>query len=391
MPKISPGEDPIYAEGYRTCTNDSDAYLHSELIKLGILMGTITKNVYAPAATDFVSIAEHSKKLRAWQYSLPESFRLTRSVGGNDSKQRSAVLLTHCSYLNCIVLMSRKVLVEMCAAQDVPHVNHAKRGLADEYAQMCVSAGRQLATVLNPRSMKLILLVVGIIYSEGRLVRRCWLAIQSAYTAGLIVCLCLATRRCRESTHFTVSGQDNEQLTKCIEALEFCAPYDNVAQRYLDILNSICRSIKSVTPPSSSSSSSSGKKPPPKRLRTSPDQEYDRFQYSRFTNTDPVTQFIINLLRNPFGGEMRVLDGDNSPLKIFPENWRFLCPAPPRNIEGFKTPLLTPEEGTFQPSRPGSAPVASPSTDSDSLESSRRRKIPFRTKEEFEAFFRRVT
>lgn len=138
-------------QGYRTCTNDFDAYLHSELIKLGILMGTITKNIYAPAATDFALISEHSKKLRAWQSSLPEPFRLTRSTSGNDSKQRSSVLLTHCSYLNCIVLMSRKVLVEMCATHD-PYMDDARRGLADEYAQMCVSAGRQLATVLIPNS-----------------------------------------------------------------------------------------------------------------------------------------------------------------------------------------------------------------------------------------------
>lgn len=114
-------------------------------------MGTITQNVYAPAGTDFVPIAEHSKKLRAWQSSLPEPFRLTRSVSGNDSKQRSSVLLTHCSYLNCIILMSRKVLVEMCATHD-SHMDDVRRGSADEYAQMCVSAGRQLATVLIPNS-----------------------------------------------------------------------------------------------------------------------------------------------------------------------------------------------------------------------------------------------
>lgn len=213
---------------------------------------------------------------------------------------------------------------------------------------------------------------------------------QSAYTAGLIASLCLATRQCRETTNFTVSGQDNELLTQCTEALKFCASYDNVAQRYLDILNSVRRSIESAAPPSFSPPSSTGKKPPPKRLRTYPDQEFGRFQYPRFTDTDPVIQFIINLLRNPFGGEMRVLDGENTPLKVFPENWRFLCPEPPRNIGGFRTPFLTPEESTFQTSRPGPACVASPSAGSDGLESSRKRKVPFRTKEEFEAFFRRV-
>jgi len=206
----------------------------------------------------------------------------------------------------------------------------------------------------------------------------------------LIVSLCLATRQSRETTNFTVSGQDDGLLTQCAEALKYCASYDNVAQRYLDILNSIRRSIGPATPPSSSPPSSAGKKPPSKRLRTYPDQEFGRFQYPRSTDTDSVTQFIINLLRNPFGGEMRVLDGENTSSKVFPENWRFLCPEPPRKIEGFRAPFLTPEGGTFQTSRPGSAWVASPSSGSDSLESSRRRKIPFRTKEEFEAFFRRA-
>ena len=128
-------------------------------------MGTIIKDVYAPAVADFASMAECSKRLMYWHSSLPESLRLSRAVSGNDSKQRSAVLLTHCSYLNCVILMCRKTLLGLCTGAPPSASNgngdgNANNGLADEYAQMCVSAGRQLATVLIP---------VSVLRSEGHL------------------------------------------------------------------------------------------------------------------------------------------------------------------------------------------------------------------------------
>lgn len=132
------------------CKNDLDAYLHAELAKLGILMGHITKEVYAPTIIDFSKVALYSARLKTWHSSLPEPLKLSRTVSGNDSRQRSTILLAHCSYLSCTILLTRRIYVEKLEGAFEGLDGLARMVIADEYAEMCVSAGRQLATVLLP-------------------------------------------------------------------------------------------------------------------------------------------------------------------------------------------------------------------------------------------------
>lgn len=113
-------------------------------------MGHITKDVCTPTIIDFARVALYSAKLKSWHSSLPESLRLCRAVSGNDSKQRSTILLAHCSYLNCIILLTRRVLVERMEGRVKGFDEPSQTAIANEYADMCVSAGRQLATVLLP-------------------------------------------------------------------------------------------------------------------------------------------------------------------------------------------------------------------------------------------------
>lgn len=145
-------------------------------------MGHITKEVYTPAIVDFDKVALFSARLKSWHSSLPESLGLYRAVSGNDPKQRSTILLAHCSYLNCIILLTRRICVERIDGLGGP----ARVAIASEYADMCVSAGRQLATVLLPPHPTPIYAlvcwlgltvfeVVGLLHEEGRIVRRCWM------------------------------------------------------------------------------------------------------------------------------------------------------------------------------------------------------------------------
>lgn len=117
-------------------------------------MGHITKDVHTPTTIDFDRVALYSAKLKSWHSSLPESLRLCRAVSGNDSKQRSTILLGHCSYLNCIILLTRRVLVEWVEGRLKGPDRPSQMAIANEYADMCVSAGRQLATVLLPSSFR---------------------------------------------------------------------------------------------------------------------------------------------------------------------------------------------------------------------------------------------
>lgn len=113
-------------------------------------MGHITKDVYTPTIIDFNKVALYSAKLKSWHSSLPESLRLCRAVSGNDSKQRSTILLAHCSYLNCIILLTRRIYVESMGNRVKGFDGLSQLAIANEYSNMCVSAGRQLATVLLP-------------------------------------------------------------------------------------------------------------------------------------------------------------------------------------------------------------------------------------------------
>lgn len=113
-------------------------------------MGSIAKDVYTPTIIDFNNVAVYSARLKAWHSSLPESLRLHQTVSANDPKQRSTILLAHCLYLSCIILLTRRIFVEILEGGSEDLGRLTRMAMADEYAQMCVSAGRQLARVLLP-------------------------------------------------------------------------------------------------------------------------------------------------------------------------------------------------------------------------------------------------
>ncbi|KAF8466184.1 hypothetical protein BDZ91DRAFT_725715 [Kalaharituber pfeilii] len=69
---------------------------------------------------------------------------------------------------------------------------------------------------------------------EGRLVRKCWLGIQSAFTSCLIIFLELAILR----RQFNAQPQlaDVELVSRCMYALEYCAAADSIARSFLNTL-----------------------------------------------------------------------------------------------------------------------------------------------------------
>lgn len=163
-------------------------------------------------------------------------------------------------------------------------------------------------------------------------------------------------------------------LTKCLEALDFCAPHDLVANRCFDILTSIRRAVLSLCP-------SFSKKPLSKRSRPTLHHEFPKFSFPPAAHADPVTQYIVAQLRNPFGTETHVFLGPHPVSKAFPENWRFLPPEPPRSLEGYRSPPVT-RMLTPAPTPPIVPHVLAPAV--------RRRGAPLRSREELEAFLRRV-
>lgn len=95
-----------------------------------------------------------------------------------------------------------------------------------------------------------------------------------------------------------------------------------------------------------------------------------------------LTRYILNIFRQPFGGESNVIGQDDYSLsKFFPDHWRFLVPE------------LSPGIGLENSDHNGSSGTSSGcSLEVGNKRDSRENGSPlFRTKEEYEAFFRRIS
>lgn len=163
---------------------------------------------------------------------------------------------------------------------------------------------------------------------------------------------------------------DQNLICKCLGALEVSAVYDLVAQRFLDILKSIRSSFDIPTSENRQ-----------QKFNTKEDvsSTYERPYPTRSEIPSKLTLYILEIFRHPFGGESEVIGHDDYVLsRFFPDHWRFLVPEPSPGI-GMKD-LRSPGPGSGRP------------TDRRNKQDSRgNRSPPFRTKEEYEAFFRRIS
>ena len=124
-------------------------HIAQQLASLGVLMGTITNDVVAPETVHITTIKNHSDRLKAWHANLPEF--LTLAMAGKEGFE-CPTLLIHCAYLNSIILLTRRLHLEKVVSEIQEGVARYADGSSemDEYSDMCVSAGRQLAQVRRP-------------------------------------------------------------------------------------------------------------------------------------------------------------------------------------------------------------------------------------------------
>lgn len=179
---------------------------------------------------------------------------------------------------------------------------------------------------------------------------------HSAYTAGLIILLNMSTK-CGNSPAAAddIDIASQNLVRKCLDALEVSTNSDLVARRFLDILNSIWSSVAGQ--------------------QRSPDSE------TRAETPSRLTRYILEIFRHPFGGESNVIGHDDYVLaRFFPDHWRFLVPEPARG-RALKSPVRDGPPGWSAGRICGRA-------DKHDREN---RSPPFLTKEDYEAFFRRVS
>lgn len=338
-----------------------DPDLHSPLASLGVLMGAITADVVAPESVHINTIKTYSDRLKAWHANLPDCLTLSTAVRESyDSPLKNSTLLIHCAYLGSIILLTRRLHVERVVTRvgtggrfdASSHASSSRGDVQEEFSRMCVSAARQLATV------------VGMLRTENRLTRRCWLIIQSSYTAALIISLKVATHRGRPTLESAFT-ENMSLISRCLLVLSHCATFDAVAARYLQILNPIHAALAA----------------PPTTRRAAPQQ---------LSNED-LLEHILELMRTPFGGERDVLDAECDLFTMrgaLPEGWRFLVQPQPAfpgyagtransvahagHASGNRAKMDMGEEGAGAIGGGG-------------------RKHPERTREEYEMLFRRAT
>lgn len=141
--------------------------LQLNLIKLGVLLGKILCNVFRNSTADLNVISEHMVQLEHWHEKLPSFLQLQSLVSTEiEPMKKSMVYLMHCTYLTAIILLTRRVMVPLVSGEgainDWLATGKIKEAIA--YAEICVYASKQVAKV------------IGLLYSERLLVRKCWMA-----------------------------------------------------------------------------------------------------------------------------------------------------------------------------------------------------------------------
>lgn len=116
-------------------------------------MALITNEIVAPETPVHISRYTHySEQLKTWHANLPEYVTLKMAIRESyDSPTKNAILLLHCAYLGCIILLSRRLYLECIASMvnsgiEGPFYSPPSGDIAD-FSRMCVSAAKQLATV----------------------------------------------------------------------------------------------------------------------------------------------------------------------------------------------------------------------------------------------------
>jgi len=183
-------------------------------------------------------------------------------------------------------------------------------------------------------------------------------------------------------------------ISKCITTLQHCATFDAVSQGYLNILLRIYRTL--LTPEPSVAA---------KRARLYRDPFTSPFGdpvSETYPANEVMLDHILELLKAPYGGESTIIDQDffsAGGAANFSEHYRFLY-TPPANAR-FNNTLngIQLQQSVHYPHYANQHPVpVSPTTSREVRmgntpldHQASPPKYPLRSREEYEAFFRRAT
>lgn len=139
--------------------------IQSQLAKVGFLMGEIVKNVYAAGVCSIRSIETYVEKLEEWHKDLPQYMRLETLLGEeSEPVTKRAVLLVHLVYLGSIILVTRKMITELVRRPaGSPWKFDGTKEEAVHYMELCIASAKSIA------------MIVGILYDDNVISKRCWM------------------------------------------------------------------------------------------------------------------------------------------------------------------------------------------------------------------------
>ncbi|KAK8192612.1 hypothetical protein M8818_007782 [Zalaria obscura] len=186
--------------------------VQTEMAKIALLKVEIVRTNLAFKELSILSIKNITDDLRKWYTELPPAMYLANLTQHADipAELRRTIYFVHLLYLGALMLLYRRVV---CHYVQQDHRNMFINPLNEvsQYADQGVVAAKQTARILH------------LLRSEDGIFKRCWLVIIA-----------------QKQVHGFTADQwadDLEQAEKCLDALNFCAQVDQVAQGYHDALS----------------------------------------------------------------------------------------------------------------------------------------------------------
>ncbi|KAI9729185.1 MAG: hypothetical protein M1834_007092 [Cirrosporium novae-zelandiae] len=159
--------------------------LQSQMCKIALLSAKIYTDFNHSSISLKDALRKHTLELDRWHQELPKHLHLTALMPVNSEGislgWRRAVLLVHMVYLGTHIQMHQHALATLIQNQASQQLD------VNEFVKGCMTTDREYSV-----SAHQVARIVALLYQDGCVYRRCWLVINGAYTACVILLLGIA-------------------------------------------------------------------------------------------------------------------------------------------------------------------------------------------------------
>ncbi|RPA93459.1 hypothetical protein L873DRAFT_1705275 [Choiromyces venosus 120613-1] len=350
-----------------------------QLANIGVLMGNILKDVYVSPTVNLHIVRTYNRKCLNWFDALPNFMQLSSLLKHEvPPTERCSLYLIHLMYLGTIILLNRKVLIEVAKRGRNPEWKaEGDLEAADGFAKDCISAARTISSILE------------INYHDG-LFRKCWIAIYCSWNASLILLFDTAQKKFQGYPHDEYS-ENYTKAAACVKILEYCAEEDKLAPAYLRLLQPFLTALAEYCPlltPSLSPCDGLSAMSPTPPITSLP-------LLRQISPKNHIAHQVIDVLSKPFGGSSEIEVPSDGDYPCFTEHDKYWPSGDFEKPFPLEYQMPSPEESAWAPANGIRVTLSedrkrqrdSGSHDSDSDSGHRKKRF---SPAELEAFLKRV-